>query len=30
MMGWSRMQVAQRLWLVNMVSALLGVALALV
>jgi len=29
-MGWSQMQVAQRFWLVSMVSGLLGVALALV
>lgn len=28
-MGWSQMQVAQRFWLVSMVTALLGVALAL-
>ena len=30
MMGWSETQVAQRFWLVSMVSGLLGVALALV
>ncbi len=30
MMGWSQTQVAQRFWLVSMVMALLGVALALV
>jgi phospho-N-acetylmuramoyl-pentapeptide-transferase len=30
MMGWSETQVAQRFWLVSMVTALLGVALALV
>jgi phospho-N-acetylmuramoyl-pentapeptide-transferase len=30
MMGWSQMQVAQRFWLVSMVTGLLGVALALV
>lgn len=30
MMGWSETQVAQRFWLISMVSALLGVALALV
>ena len=29
MMGWSQMQVAQRFWLVSMVTGLLGVALAL-
>ncbi len=29
-MGWSQMQVAQRFWLVSMISGLLGVALALV
>jgi len=28
-MGWSQMQVAQRFWLVSMVTGLLGVALAL-
>ena len=28
-MGWSQMQVAQRFWLVSMISGLLGVALAL-
>ncbi|MBI2756517.1 MAG: phospho-N-acetylmuramoyl-pentapeptide-transferase [Chloroflexi bacterium] len=30
LMGWSQTQVAQRFWLVSMVTALLGVALALV
>ncbi len=30
LMGWSQMQVAQRFWLVSMVSGLLGVALALI
>jgi phospho-N-acetylmuramoyl-pentapeptide-transferase len=30
MMGWSETQVAQRFWLISMVSGLLGVALALV
>jgi phospho-N-acetylmuramoyl-pentapeptide-transferase len=30
MLGWSQMQVAQRFWLVSMVTGLLGVALALV
>ena len=30
LMGWSQMQVAQRLWLISMIAALLGVALALV
>jgi phospho-N-acetylmuramoyl-pentapeptide-transferase len=30
LMGWSQMQVAQRFWLVSMITALLGVALALV
>ena len=30
LMGWSQMQVAQRFWLVSMISGLLGVALALV
>jgi phospho-N-acetylmuramoyl-pentapeptide-transferase len=30
MMGWSQTQVAQRFWLVSMIMALLGVALALV
>jgi phospho-N-acetylmuramoyl-pentapeptide-transferase len=30
LLGWSQMQVAQRFWLVSMVSGLLGVALALV
>jgi phospho-N-acetylmuramoyl-pentapeptide-transferase len=30
LMGWSQMQVAQRFWLVSMVTGLLGVALALV
>jgi phospho-N-acetylmuramoyl-pentapeptide-transferase len=29
MMGWSQMQVAQRFWLISMVTGLLGVALAL-
>jgi phospho-N-acetylmuramoyl-pentapeptide-transferase len=29
MMGWSHMQVAQRFWLVSMITGLLGVALAL-
>ncbi len=29
LMGWSQMQVAQRFWLVSMVTALLGVALAI-
>jgi phospho-N-acetylmuramoyl-pentapeptide-transferase len=29
-MGWSETQVAQRFWLISMVSGLLGVALALV
>ena len=28
-MGWSQMQVAQRFWLVSMITGLLGVALAL-
>jgi UDP-N-acetylmuramyl pentapeptide phosphotransferase/UDP-N-acetylglucosamine-1-phosphate transferase len=28
-MGWSQMQVAQRFWLVSMVTGLLGVALAI-
>jgi phospho-N-acetylmuramoyl-pentapeptide-transferase len=30
LLGWSQMQVAQRFWLVSMVSGLLGVALALI
>jgi phospho-N-acetylmuramoyl-pentapeptide-transferase len=30
LMGWSQMQVAQRFWLVSMITGLLGVALALV
>jgi phospho-N-acetylmuramoyl-pentapeptide-transferase len=30
MMGWSETQVAQRFWLISMVTGLLGVALALV
>ena len=29
LLGWSQMQVAQRFWLVSMISALVGVALAL-
>jgi phospho-N-acetylmuramoyl-pentapeptide-transferase len=29
LMGWSQMQVAQRFWLVSMITGLLGVALAL-
>src|ERR1700736_4700634 len=29
MMGWSQMQVAQRFWLISMITGLLGVALAL-
>src|SRR5438105_1895442 len=29
LMGWSQMQVAQRFWLISMVTGLLGVALAL-
>ena len=30
LMGWSQMQVAQRFWLISMVTGLLGVALALI
>jgi len=30
LMGWSQSQVAQRFWLISMVTGLLGVALALV
>src|SRR5262249_50675546 len=30
LMGWSQMQVAQRFWLVSMITGLLGIALALV
>jgi phospho-N-acetylmuramoyl-pentapeptide-transferase len=30
LMGWSQMQIAQRFWLISMVTGLLGVALALV
>ena len=29
LMGWSQMQVAQRFWLISMVTGLLGIALAL-
>jgi UDP-N-acetylmuramyl pentapeptide phosphotransferase/UDP-N-acetylglucosamine-1-phosphate transferase len=29
LMGWSQMQVAQRFWLISMITGLLGVALAL-
>ena len=29
LMGWSQMQVAQRFWIVSMITGLLGVALAL-
>jgi phospho-N-acetylmuramoyl-pentapeptide-transferase len=30
MMGWSETQVAQRFWLISIITGLLGVALALV